>query len=238
MNIIEGKQVKPPRVVIYGGEGIGKTTFASQAKTPIIIQTEDGADNLDVAKFPLAKTEQDILDAIKYLATKEHKYKTVIVDTWDSLEGMLIKELVDNNKGNSLNTIAGGYGVGKGMLLGKTKNILEGLHFLREQKGMTVIILVHEKVFNIKNPEKGEYDKTTLNCINDVSSQLVSWADVVGFATTKMVIDTDTGLAKQINNGERILYLNGTASHVGKNRYNMPNSVKLDWATFITELVK
>ena len=34
---------KPPRIIIHGDAGVGKTTFAVCAPAPVVIQTEDGS---------------------------------------------------------------------------------------------------------------------------------------------------------------------------------------------------
>ena len=50
---------KPPRIMLYGTEGIGKSTFAAQAPSPIFLPTEDGLGEIDCASFPLCKKYTD-----------------------------------------------------------------------------------------------------------------------------------------------------------------------------------
>lgn len=52
--IHRGKQPMPPRLVLYGTEGIGKSSFAAQVPRPIFVPTEDGLDEIVCDKFPLA----------------------------------------------------------------------------------------------------------------------------------------------------------------------------------------
>lgn len=49
MNITKGKIPSPLKVVLYGVEGIGKSTFASQFPAPLFIDTEGSTKNLDNA---------------------------------------------------------------------------------------------------------------------------------------------------------------------------------------------
>ena len=51
MNITRGKQAKAQRVIIYGTEGIGKSTLASQFPNPLFIDTEGSTSNMDVARM-------------------------------------------------------------------------------------------------------------------------------------------------------------------------------------------
>ena len=37
--IQRGKQPLPPRLILYGTEGIGKSTFASEAPAPVFVST-------------------------------------------------------------------------------------------------------------------------------------------------------------------------------------------------------
>ena len=42
----------PVKVVLYGPEGIGKSTFASHFPDPVFIDTEGGTKRLNVARLP------------------------------------------------------------------------------------------------------------------------------------------------------------------------------------------
>lgn len=51
MRITSGKVVRPQKVVIYGAEGIGKSTLAAQFPNPLFIDTEGGTAQLDVRRI-------------------------------------------------------------------------------------------------------------------------------------------------------------------------------------------
>ena len=78
-----GPQQVPPRICLYGGHGIGKSTLASQFPAPIFISTEDGIDSLDVTSFPKAQKLTDVVESIKTLLKEEHDFRTVVVDSVD-----------------------------------------------------------------------------------------------------------------------------------------------------------
>ena len=48
-------KLKPPKLVLYGGAGIGKTSFASGMNAPIFALTEDGMGKIQCDHFPVAK---------------------------------------------------------------------------------------------------------------------------------------------------------------------------------------
>ena len=50
-NLVRAKSDKPPRIVIYGVPGIGKTSLAAEFPDPIFVQTEEGTGNLELTSF-------------------------------------------------------------------------------------------------------------------------------------------------------------------------------------------
>jgi len=80
---------KPPRVLIHGVAGVGKTTFAGQANKPVFIQTEDGLGTLSAANFPLSRTFDEVMEALAALYTEQHDSSTVVVDSVDWLEPLV-----------------------------------------------------------------------------------------------------------------------------------------------------
>jgi len=70
----------PPRVVIHGDGGVGKTTFAAGAYKPIFLPFEDGLSGIEAEAFPLLKSYAEAMEAITTLVKEEHSYSTVVVD--------------------------------------------------------------------------------------------------------------------------------------------------------------
>lgn len=53
MKITRGKRQEAQKIVLYGPEGIGKSTFAAQFPEPLFIDTEGSTANMDVMRFDL-----------------------------------------------------------------------------------------------------------------------------------------------------------------------------------------
>ena len=72
----KGRIKQPLRVIVYGQEGVGKSTFAACAPSPIFLCAESGTNHLDIARFPAPEQWSDVFDAVDLLTRQEHDYKT------------------------------------------------------------------------------------------------------------------------------------------------------------------
>lgn len=235
-----GPKAKPPRIVLMGTQGVGKSTWANSAPNPVFIQTEEGLDAINVnAAFDLAESLADVVTAIRALAEQEHEFKTVVVDTADWLETLIHKQVAASNNTTSIELIP--YGKGFKLAVSDWLEILSGLDYLRNTKGMIVIILAHTKIRRFDDPTTDSYDRYMLDLHDSAASLLVEWCDVLGFATHNVGINiTDAGfnkkIVKGIGSGERILHVEERPGYIAKNRYNLPPSIPFPkvggWAAF------
>src|SRR5690625_6994671 len=86
MEVISGKLEKAKKVVLYGPEGIGKSTFASQFPSPIFIDTEGSTTELDVDRTPKPSSWQMLLQQIDWVMQQNGRFKTLVIDTIDWAE--------------------------------------------------------------------------------------------------------------------------------------------------------
>jgi hypothetical protein len=103
-----GKSRLPPRILVYGIEGVGKSTLASKTPKPIFIQTEDGLGEIDCHKFPLARLLEDVENALTELHVEKHDYQTVAIDSLDWLEQMIWDRLCKMHGVASIEKVDGG----------------------------------------------------------------------------------------------------------------------------------
>lgn len=223
-----GKRAVPPRICIYGGHGIGKSTLASQFPAPIFISTEDGLDSLDVTSFPRAQKLSDVVDSIKTLIKEEHQFKTVVVDSVDWLiEPLIVANVEANNEAKDL-----AYGKGQMMVAEEFREILQGLDALRLKRGMNVVLIAHAAVVKFEDPRTEPYDRYTPKLPNRCNALLQEWADVLAFAAFKVIIKKDdAGFNNKKNrgttNGDRLLHFIETPAYAAKNRYNCPEDADM-----------
>ena len=92
-NIQTGRENKPPRIMIYGSEGVGKSSYAAGAPNAIFIQTEDGLGEIDCRKFPLAHSLSEVIAELTALRDEAHEFQSVVVDSVDWLERLIFEGL-------------------------------------------------------------------------------------------------------------------------------------------------
>jgi len=233
--VSSGRNPAPRRVMLYGTHGIGKSTFASCAPKPVFIQTEDGLGEIDCDKFPLTATFDQAMQALSELYIDKHTYRTVVVDSLDWLERMIWAEVCRKRNVESIEDI--GYAKGYVFALTQWREFLEGLTALRNDKGMTVLLIAHARIERFENPETESYDRYVPRLHRLASQVLQEWCDEVLFATFKIYTkQTDEGFDRKrtqgIGTGERIIRTVERPAHVAKNRLNLPEEMPLDWDTY------
>jgi hypothetical protein len=244
--IQSGKQQMPPRILVYGTEGIGKSTLASQAPKPVFIQTEDGVAEIECDKFPRAKTLGDVSAALNALNVEAHDYPTVVIDSLDWLERLIWDTVCREFRVNSIEKADGGYQRGYIHALNHWRKIIDALDLLRESKGMAIILLAHAKIEKFEDPEALTYDRYSPRLHKHASALITEWCDAVIFATRKIRTqseDAGFGRARTIAvglggeaGGERILRTVGGPACVAKNRYGLPAELPLSWPALVAGL--
>ena len=225
----------PPRILAHGVAGIGKSTFGAQSDRPVFIQTEDGLGNIKVAHFPLAKSFDDVMEALAALYSEPHDYKTVVVDSVDWLEPLVWQRACKDNGWGSIEEP--GYGKGYVAALDLWRQYLDGLNALRDERGMTVIQIAHTDIRRFDSPEHEPYDRYVIKLHARAAALLQEHSDVVLFANYRIsTVKSDVGFNKKVTralgSGERVLYTAERPAFLAKNRYGLPDVLPLDWQAF------
>ncbi len=243
--IQRGKQPMPPRLIVYGTEGVGKSTFSSEAPAPIFVQTEDGLAEIECDKFPLATTFEEVQAALAELYSEPHDYQTVVIDSFDWLERLIFDALCKQHNVTSIEKVDGGYAKGYTHALTYWRQILDTLNLLRNERGMVVIGIAHSKVEKFEDPESSAYDRYSPRLHKHAAALVCEWSDAVLFASRKFRTQSeDAGfnrtrtIASAIGTGggERILRCVGGPSCIAKNRYGIAEELPLSWNAFMAAL--
>jgi hypothetical protein len=231
-SVVKGKQAQPIRALVYGVEGIGKSSFGAAAPAPIFLGAEDGTAQLDTVRFPSPESWEEVMDAVRLLTTETHEYKTLVVDTLDWAEPLLWAYICKRDNQKDIE----GYGYGKGFqaALDEWRVLLAALEKLRRTKGMHVVLIAHSWVKAFKNPQGEDYDRYEMKLNAKAAGLLKEWADCVLFAQYETLVSKDgkTKRTRGVDTGARLLYTERRAAYDAKNRYGLPEALPLSWPDF------
>lgn len=234
--ITRGRQRAPMRVVLYGTEGVGKSTWAGDAPSPIFLPVEEGSHHLDVARFPRPGSWGDVLDAIKVLSEERHDYQTLVIDTLDALEPLVWDRVCATRTGDSGKRVTSieEYGFAKGYIyaLDVWRELLERLDALRASKGMSVILIAHASLVTIKSPDTQDWQRHDLKLHHKSSALVREWAEHVLFATVEMATAKINNRTKVVAHGDRVIHTTSAAGWVAKTRSGAPPVLPLSWQAF------
>ena len=233
--VVKGIQPGPRRLLLYGTQGIGKSTFAATSESPIFIQTEDGLGEIGCDKFPVAENFEQVMAALTELYTQQHRYLTVAIDSLDWLERLIWADVCRKRNVNNIEDI--GFAKGYIFSLNYWREFLEGLSALRREKNMTIVMIAHAKIEKFENPETESYDRYVPRLHKLASAMIQEWCDEVLFATYKVhTRQIEEGFGRKatrgIGSGERILRTSERPAHMAKNRLNLPDELPLDWNAY------
>ena len=242
-----GKRPAPRRCMIHGVQGVGKSTFGATARKPVFVQTEDGLGEIDCAKFPLARSFVEVMDALTELRGQPHEFETVVLDSLDWLERLIWDDVCRKYGVTTIEKADGGYGKGYIHALSWWRQVIDRLMTLRNDRGMAVLLIAHAKIEKFEDPEATAYDRYSPRLNKHAAALLCEWCDAVLFATLKIVTKTEdagfnrkrttaAALGAPGSGGERILRAVGGPACVAKNRYGIKADLPLSWAEFMAAL--
>ena len=223
--ITRGKTFGAPRIVLYGMEGIGKSTFASRFPNPVFVQTEDGLGNIDCAKFPLAQSAEDVYRQLDALRSSD--FATVVLDSLDWLERLIWDQVAKDEKVASIEKI--GYGKGYVIALTYWRKILDVLSALHAQNKI-VLLLAHAVAEDYTDPEVANLKRFTPRLHKTARSLIAEYVDVILLATRQF------GAAKGDANNPRIVRTEASPYQVAKSRYAIPAELPLDANAVLTAI--
>ncbi len=229
MEIIRGKIQKAKKVVIYGPEGIGKSTLASKFPDPVFIDTEGSTAAMDVARLPKPTSWELLLSEVQEIIDHPETCKTLVIDTADWAEKLCIKSVLDQHEKKGIEDF--GYGKGYvyvqeafGRLLNKLSDLCE--------KGVNAVVTAHAIMRKFEQPdEMGAYDRWELKLSKQDSPMVKEWADMVLFCNYKTfsVAVDDKGRKHKAQGGKRVMHANHHPCWDAKNRYGLPDELEMSY---------
>lgn len=232
-SIISGKIDAPCRVLLYGVEGVGKSTFGAGAPSPIFLGSEEGTGHLNVKRFPKPESWAEVLEALRTLKEDNHSFETLVVDTLDWIEPLIWREVCARDGKQLIEEVGGGYGKGYTAAVDEWRKLLATLEQLQAAKRMHVVLLAHSHIKSFKNPEGDDFDRYQIKLNERAAGPLKEWADAVLFAKHETLAHKDKQKrVRGVSTGARLIHTERTAAYDAKNRYSLPEELPLSWEDF------
>jgi hypothetical protein len=238
VKINKGKRAAPRRVLLYGVAGVGKSTWAAKAPGALFLNIEDGLADIDCDSTQPLRSFSEVIDAINWLITEEHDYKTVVIDSLDWVEKMIHRDIAIAAGKETIADID--FAKGYERAEPKWRNFLDFLGNLRA-KGIAVILLAHSRVQKFVHPELGAYDRYVPDLYVNSKGEgpvntIMEWCDEILFASYRTYTKTEgKGVtAKQFALGgtDRYVRTRESATCIAKNRLSMPEEIDMEFLTY------
>ncbi|MCL5051711.1 MAG: ATP-binding protein [Gammaproteobacteria bacterium] len=232
LKLQQGGQFEPIRMMLYGQNGIGKTTFGAGMPKPFILAVEDGIGVMPVTYHrashePYSEILSDLMEVGGYFQRGE--FQSLIIDSVDALQSKIIEQVLREHNKKTLNDFS--YGKGYDLFKQKFEEFRNLMERFRYELNANVLLIAQTEARTIPDPINGMRDIFTMRLDKRAAGVLRDWADFVGFAQLKAfpVMDKDGKLLKMQTDGTRILSTAPSASFDAKNRFDLPPELPLSW---------
>jgi hypothetical protein len=225
MKIVRGKQKSAARVVVYGTEGIGKSTMASQFPAPLFLDTEDGSKHLDCARV-ICSDWITLESTMHELVRDAQGFGTIVIDSADWMERIMIEQIVRQAGKKSIED----FGFGKGYI--HVQERVAKFLAIADQliaRGINVVFVAHSKVQRTSPPDQTDgYDRYELKLTKQVAPLLREWCDLLLFCNYRLkLVEGSDGRIKASGGKERVMYAERAAAWDAKNRFGLPEEMPM-----------
>lgn len=235
MEIIKGKIKKPFNVILYGVPGIGKSTWAQGAPDPLFVGAEEN-DELEANRLKKCDSWEMFVSQIQWLVDKKPQYQTLVIDTLDSVEKLLHRQILsqDQKSSGSMAKAHGGYGRAFEQAESEMIKLRAQLQVLRDS-GKGIVLLAHSNKTKQDDTHIGlQYDTYEMALQRKAQAVFVDWVSCVLFANyvVHRADDDNSDKVFAIGQGERMVLTEKRPGFLAKNRYSLPFEMPLDFGFF------
>jgi hypothetical protein len=234
----------PPRVVISGTHKIGKTVWASSIPGVVVlpIKNEEGLVDLPVPHTPVIESYQTLLDWLRLLASKEHAYKAIVIDSVSALEPLVHQETIARWNGEqprartaSIEQLGGGWRKGYTESVKEWIRLLSALDYIRKSRGISPVLISHAIVRKHEDPMAGSWDVWDMAIDKLAANAILRWVDCSLFANIQTAMEEDAAGNIKPTAVKRCLHTRCSPSHTagGRGVYgHLPPVLPLSYAAF------
>lgn len=237
--ITRGVREKPVKCVLYGVEGVGKTTFAAAWPNAVFIDVEDGSGHYDVARLPRPTSWLQLIEEVE-AAAHMPEVGTLVVDTVDAAESLCVTRVLEKHKAVGIEAVGGGYGKGYTYLAEEFGKLFTALDKVADAD-KNVLLVAHAQIKRFAAPdEMGEYDRWELKLQKKDAPLVKEWCDLLLFANFKndVMVSEDGKKVKASGGKKRAMYASHAAAYDAKNRLGFPDSMPFEFDAIADKVPK
>jgi hypothetical protein len=225
----------PDLMVIYGVEGVGKTTFATKAPNPLFADIEGGSKRVNAKRLSDFSGLSEFWAFLSWFLETDHGYQTLVIDSLSEFERFAWQKTCEEEGAHSIEDVGGGFQKGYIVALKQWELLKQAIRQIQTRKGTNVIFIGHADVKTFTDPTTNSaYDRYQLKLHKHAAAFLREWVDFIGFANYHVVTKGKENAAKQKAYGDstRKLYTERRPAWDAKNRLGLPLEIQFDYAAY------
>lgn len=231
-------KINAPRMVLFGEGKVGKTTFCAQLPDVYFLCSENGLSNFEGINYEDINTLTDLrkeLDNIIAGTKTEHfdysTIKNVVLDSIDTLDAILLKELPGMYSCKSLSDGALSYNQWRIYAAEKWQGILNAFDTIWK-KGIGVYLIGHAREKKIEGAMQDAHKRVQLQIGSEKAGEvIVNWADIVALCYSDYLVSQE---GKVVDGTQKaVMALHRDPAFTGGCRYDfLPNELEFSYQAF------
>lgn len=223
------------KVIIYGPEGVGKTSLAANFPDPLFIDTEGSTKKYNVKRLPKPSSWEMLKDEVQSVI-RNRNCSSLVIDTADWAERLCIESVCQKHGKSGVEDF--GYGNGYTYVAEEWGRFLNLLQDVVDVANINVVLNAHAIIRKFEQPnEMGAYDRYELKLGKKTTGQTApitkEWADMIlflNYKTYSVAVD-DKGKKHKAQGGQRVMYTTHHPCWDAKNRDGLPEELPLDYSS-------
>jgi hypothetical protein len=237
-DVKRGRLDVPQRILGFGAEKVGKSTWASGAPGAVFICPENGTSHLDIERLPTPETWSELFDVLA-LVPQRDDWKTIVIDPVNWLEDLAWAHLVEGpgrapteHTRDKVEKYGGGFKKGYEAAAGLWRTLIKTLESDHYAQGRNIVFLAHAFVKNFKDPSGVEYERYQPQMHEKAIGQVKQWVDDILFFRHEVLAKAENGKTIAVATGDHVIHTTWSKAWDAGNRSSLPEELPMSWTAY------